>query len=150
MEDRMNVVKWNPLRELEDMQMRLNRLFTEVPAPRSESPFFADWAPAVDIQETAQEYLIKAELPEVKKEDVQVNVLEGVLTIEGERTHEKEEKGKKFHKMERSYGKFVRQFALPTEIDASKVQAEYKDGMLSVHLPKTAVPKPTAVSVKVA
>ena len=62
----MSIVKWNPLRELEDMQMRLNRFFTEVPGARSEGPFFADWAPAVDIQETAQEYLIKAELPEMK------------------------------------------------------------------------------------
>ena len=146
----MNIVKWNPLRELEDMQMRLNRFFTEVPTPRSEEPFFADWVPAVDIQETAQEYLIKAELPEMKREDVQVNVLDGVLTIEGERTQEKEEKGKKFHKTERSYGKFVRQFALPAEVDGAKVQAEYKDGVLNVHLPKTAVAKPTAVNVKVA
>ena len=64
----------------------------------------------------------------MKKEDVKVNVLEGVLTIEGERSQEKEEKGKKFHKVERSYGKFVRQFALPAEVDAAKVQAEYKDG----------------------
>jgi len=126
--------------------------FTDLPMPRAEreSPFFADWAPVVDIQETGQEYLIKAELPEMKKEDVQVNVLEGVLTIEGERTQEKEEKGKKFHKVERSYGKFVRQFALPAEVDAAKVQAEYKDGVLSVRLPKTAATKPTAVTVKVA
>ena len=148
----MSIVKWNPLRELEDVQTRLNRFFTDLPMPRAEreSPFFADWAPVVDIQETGQEYLIKAELPEMKKEDVQVNVLEGVLTIEGERTQEKEEKGKKFHKVERSYGKFVRQFALPAEVDAAKVQAEYEDGVLSVHLPKAAVTKPTAVTVKVA
>jgi len=73
-----------------------------------------------------------------------------VLTIEGERTQEKEEKGKKFHKVERSYGKFVRQFALPAEVDAAKVQGEYKDGVLSVRLPKTAATKPTAVTVKVA
>ena len=82
-----------------------------------------------DISETDEEYLIKAELPEVKKEDVKVDVLDGVLTIEGERTQEKEEKGKKFHKVERSYGKFVRQFALPAEVDAPKIQAEFKDGM---------------------
>jgi len=148
----MNIVKWNPLRELEDMQTRLNRFFTDVPARRPESDglFFADWAPAVDIQETEKEYLIKAELPEMKKEDVKVDVLDGVLTIEGERTQEKEEKGKKFHKTERSYGKFVRQFALPPEVDAAQVQAEYKDGILSVHLPKTAVAKPKAIEVKVA
>ena len=107
-------------------------------------------APAVDVQETEQEYLIKAELAGMKKEDVKVNVLNGVLTIEGERTQEKEEKGKKFHQVERLYGTFVRQFSLPAEVDAAKVQAEYKDGVLSVHLPKAAVTKPTAVTVKVA
>jgi HSP20 family protein len=148
----MNIVRWNPFRELEDIQTRLNRVFHDAPVPRSEADglFFADWAPAVDIQETDKEYLIKAELPEVKKEDVKVEVLDGVLKIEGERNQEKEEKGKKFHKVERSYGKFVRQFAMPTEVEATKVQAEYKDGVLNVHLPKTAAAKPQTVEVKVA
>ena len=148
----MNIVKWNPFRELEDMQTRLNRALGEASQRRLENDgvFFADWAPPVDIQETEKEYLIKAELPEMKKEDVKVEVLDGVLTIEGERSQEKEEKGKKFHKVERSYGKFVRQFALPNEVDAVKVQAEYKDGVLSVHLPKTAAAKPKAIDVKVA
>jgi len=148
----MNIVKWNPFRELEDIQTRLNRVFNETPLRRTEGDglFFADWAPAVDIEETDKEYLIKAELPEVKKENVKVEVLDGVLTIEGERTQEKEEKGKRFHKVERSYGKFVRQFALPMEVETTKVQAEYKDGMLNVHLPKTAAGKPKAVEVKVA
>lgn len=77
-------------------------------------------------------------------------MLDGVLTIEGERTQEKEEKGKKFHRVERAYGKFVRQFALPTEVEAAKVQAEFKDGMLNVHLPKSASAKPRSVEVKVA
>ena len=148
----MNIAKWNPVRELEDMQTRLNRFFADVPVrrPEGEGLFFADWAPAVDIQETEKEYLIKAELPEMKKEDVKVDVLDGVLTIEGERTQEKEEKGKKFHKTERSYGRFVRQFVLPAEVEATKVQAEYKDGVLSVRLPKAAVAKPKAIDVKVA
>jgi HSP20 family protein len=148
----MNIVKWNPFRELEDIQTRLNRVFSDMPVrrPETEGLFFADWAPPVDIQETEKEYLIKAELPEMKKEDVKVDVLDGVLTIEGERTQEKEEKGKKFHKVERSYGKFVRQFTLPTEVDPAKVMAEYKDGILSVHLPKTAEAKPKAIEVKVA
>ena len=148
----MNIVKWNPVRELEDLQTRLNRIFTDVPFRRieDETPFFTDWSPAVDIQETDKEYLIKAELPEVKKENVKVEVLDGTLTIEGERTQEKEEKGKKFHKVERAYGKFVRQFAMPTEVETNKVQAEFKDGMLNVHLPKTAAAKPKAIEVKVA
>jgi HSP20 family protein len=148
----MNIVKWNPFRELEDIQTRLNRVFNEAPLRRTEGDglFFADWAPPVDIQETEKEYVIKAELPEVKKENVKVEMLDGVLTIEGERTQEKEEKGKKFHKVERAYGKFVRQFALSAEVEAAKVQAEFKDGMLNVHLPKSAGAKPKTVEVKVA
>ena len=148
----MNVVKWNPFRELEDIQTRLNRFFNDSPIRRLEGDglFFADWAPPVDVQETEKEYLIKAELPEINKEDVKVEVLNGVLTIEGERKQEKEEKGKRFHKVERSYGKFVRRFALPTEVEPTKVQAEFKDGMLNVHLPKTAAAKPKAIEVKVA
>jgi HSP20 family protein len=148
----MNIVKWNPFRELEDIQTRLNRVFNEGPLRRTDDDgfFFADWTPPVDIQETDKEYMIKAELPEVKKENVKVEMLDGVLTIEGERTQEREEKGKKFHKVERSYGKFVRQFALPAEVEAAKVQAEFKDGMLNVHLPKSAGAKPKTVEVKVA
>ena len=148
----MNIVKWNPFRELEDIQTRLNRVFGEFPLREFEenTPFFGKWAPAVDIQETEKEYLIKAELPEVKKEDVKVEVLDATLTIEGERAMEKEEKGKKFHKVERAYGKFMRQFALPPEVETAKLQAEFKDGVLNVHLPKTVVAKPKAIEVKVA
>ena len=148
----MNLVKSNPFRELREIQNYLNRVFDEQPLRRIEEsgPVFTDWAPPVDVQETDTEYLVKAELPEIKKEDIKVELLDGVLTIEGERKQEKEEKGKKFHKVERSYGKFVRQFALPTGIDTTKVQAEFKEGMLNVHLPKTAVAKPKSVEVKVA
>ena len=147
----MNIVKWHPFRELEDLQTRLNRVFGEVPFRRleEEPPFFAKWTPAVDIQETDKEYLIKADLPDVKKEDVKVELLDGTLTIEGERQQEKEEKGKTFHKIEREYGKFLRRFAMPSEVDASKVQAEFKNGVLNVHLPKSATAKPKAIDVKV-
>jgi HSP20 family protein len=110
----MNIVKWTPFRELENMQTRLNRFFGDAPlrAFEADPPFFADWAPPVDVEETDKEYLIKAELPDIPKENVKVEMLDGVLTIEGERKLEKEEKGRKFHKVERSYGKFIRQFAL--------------------------------------
>ena len=113
----MNLMRWDPFRELEDMSTRLNRIFGTAPVPRQsdESDVFADWAPAVDIQETDAEYLIKADLPALKKEEVKVSVENGVLAIEGERKHEKEEKGKKFHRVERTYGKFVRRIAVPTE-----------------------------------
>lgn len=147
----MNIVKWSPFRELEDIQARLNRFFNEIPArPENDGLLFTEWTPPVDVQETEKEYLIKAELPDVKKEDVKVEMLDGMLTIEGERKQEKEEKGKRFHRVERAYGKFVRQFTLPTEVEPAKIAAEFKDGMLNVHLPKTAEAKPKAVEVKVA
>src|SRR5262245_50806732 len=107
----MNIVRWDPLRELEGIQTRLNRAFADrgFRGAYDDNPAFAEWAPAVDIQETEKEYLIKADLPEVKKEDVKVEFEDGVLTVEGERKLEKEEKGK-YHKIEREYGKFVRRF----------------------------------------
>ena len=148
----MNIVRWDPFGELEGMQARLNRMFSDRPFRRTDGDelSFAEWAPAVDIQETDNEYVVKADLPEVKKEDVKVEFEDGVLTVEGERKQEKEEKGKKFHKVERAYGKFVRRFALPTEVDATKVSAEFKEGVLNVHLPKSPNGKPKAISVKVA
>ncbi len=147
----MELARWNPFRELEDMQGRLNRLFGEPPFARTgeNGMSFSGWSPAVDVQETDKEYLIKADLPDVKKEDVKVELLDGTLTIEGERQQEKEEKGKTFHKIEREYGKFLRRFAMPSEVDATKVQADFKNGVLNVHLPKSATAKPKAIDVKV-
>jgi HSP20 family protein len=115
-----------------------------------ETMIVADWAPSVDISETESEYQIKAEIPDVKKEDVKVTLEDGVLTIQGERKHEKEEKGKKYHRIERSYGSFVRTFSLPDVIDDDKVKAEFKDGVLNLHLPKSEKAKPKAIDVKVA
>jgi HSP20 family protein len=146
----MNIIEWNPFHELEDMQARLNRMLNES-SGRIDEPFaFADWAPAVDIQETDKEYAVKADLPEVKKEDIKIELADGVLTIEGERKKDSEEKGKKFHRVERQYGQFVRRFVLPNEIDASKVHAEFKDGVLDVQLPKSANAKVKSVEIKVA
>jgi HSP20 family protein len=146
----MNIIKWDPFRELEDMQARLNRMLNESPG-RTDEPFaFADWAPAVDIQETDKEYVVKADLPEVKKEDIKIELADGVLTIEGERKKEKEENGKKFHRVERQYGQFVRRFVLPNEVDTAKVKVEFKDGVLNVHLPKSANGKVKSVEIKVA
>lgn len=110
----------------------------------------ADWTPSVDISETEGEYIIKAELPEVKKEDVKITLEEGVLSIQGERKHEKEEKGKKFHRIERAYGRFVRSFVVPDYVDEAKIKAEYQDGVLHLHLPKSEKAKPRAIEVKVA
>ena len=109
----------------------------------------AQWSPLVDITEDEKEYLIKAELPDMKKEDVRLTVENDVLTISGERKFEKEEKGKKYHRIERAYGSFVRSFSLPEDADGSKVTADFKDGMLHVHLPKSVKAKPKAIEIKV-
>jgi HSP20 family protein len=134
------------------MSERLNRVFSRPSLRNSgkENLTVADWLPTVDISETEGEYLIKAELPEVKKEDVKVTVENGVLTLQGERRQEKEEKGRKFHRVERSYGSFVRSFSLPESVDEGAVKAEYKDGVLNLHLPKSERVKPKAIDVKVA
>ena len=113
------------------------------------SPDGGQWSPLVDIIEDEKEYLIKAELPDMKKEDVRLTVENEVLAISGERTFEKKEKGKKYHRVERAYGSFVRSFSLPEDADGSRVSADFKDGMLRVHLPKSQKAKPKAIEIKV-
>lgn len=151
----MSLIRWDPFRELEDVSERLNRMFqrpmlartTEAGRERLTVP---DWAPAVDIVETPEEFVLKADLPEIKKEEVKVTVENGVLAIEGERKQEKEEKGRRYHRIERSYGTFLRTFAIPDNVDETKVRAEFKDGILSLRLPKAEKAKPKAIDVKVA
>jgi HSP20 family protein len=137
-------------REFEEMSDRLNKLFTPRTRPFEfgEKLTVAEWLPPVDIAETEKEYLFKVELPEVKKEEINISFHEGVLTIEGERKVEKEEKGKKYHRIERSYGNFLRSFTLPKDADENKITAEFKDGLLLVHVLKTDKPRPKTVEVK--
>jgi HSP20 family protein len=151
----MNVVtRWNPFKELEEMENRLSTVFGRAPVKRNgegkEPMTVAEWAPLVDITEDDKEYLIKAELPEVKKEDVKVSVQDNVISISGERKSEKEEKGKKYHRVERAYGSFYRSFTLPEDADGGIVAAEFKDGVLKVRLPKSEKAKPKSIEVKVA
>src|SRR6266446_917648 len=147
------LTKWNPFKEMEDLENRLSTLFGRAPVRRGngEEEFITltEWAPLVDITEDDKEYLIKTELPEVKKDDVKVTVENGVLTITGERKFEKEEKGRKYHRVERAYGNFVRSFTLPDDADANKVNAEFKDGVLKVHVAKSEAAKPKHIEVKV-
>jgi HSP20 family protein len=149
---KLDPARWDPFKEMEEISDRFNRLFGRLPARREsgrEALTVADWAPTVDISEDEREYLIKAEIPEVDKKDVKVMLQEGVLTLQGERRQEKEEKGRKFHRIERSYGTFVRSFTLPEGVAEDKLKAEFKDGMLLVHLPKSERAKPKAIEVKV-
>jgi len=144
----MQLTRWNPFVELDEIQHRLNRLFVDK-AAKTPPDAFADFMPAVDIQETDNEFIVKADLPDVKKEDVKVHLQDGVLAIEGERRLEKEEKGMRFHRVEREYGKFVRRFAMPVDIDPDKIRAEFKEGVLNVVLPKAPSAKPKMIDVKI-
>jgi len=148
----LSIAPWErSLRGLDKLSEQFDRMLSSR-FPRfdmmEENLTVADWVPAVDIQESEKEYLVKAEIPEVKKEDVKVSIEEGVLTIQGERKAEKEEKGKKFHRTERVYGKFLRSFSLPSEVEEAKVLAEFKEGMLTLHLPKSERAKPKTIEVK--
>jgi len=147
------MTRWNQLRQLEALQHSLGTLFSRPPAlgpeGHQEPLAVAEWAPLVDISEDDTEYLIKAELPEVKKEDVKVTAEAGTLTIMGERKFEKEEKSKKYHRVERAYGSFGRSFSLPEDASPGKVSAEFKDGVLTVHMVKDEKAKPQQVEVKV-
>ena len=147
------LTRWEPFKEVEEMQRQINRLFGLAPLRTNggrEAMTISEWAPSVDVIEDEKEWLVKADLPEVKKEDVKVTVENGVLTLTGERKFEKEEKEKKYHRIERSYGNFLRSFTLPDTADGSKVNAEFKDGLLKVHIAKTEKAKPKATEVKVA
>ena len=144
---------WDPFDELENL-----RGLARVLAPRNinngdDEYSFANsnWAPAVDIAEDEKEYLIKADLPEVAKEDVNVTFNNGMLTISGERRFEKSEddEEKKYHRVERSYGHYSRSFRLPDLVDAEALTAEFRDGVLSIHLPKREEMKPRQMEVKV-
>jgi HSP20 family protein len=109
-----------------------------------------EWAPLVDISEDDKEYRITVELPEVKREDVKVTAEAGTLTIMGERKFEKEEKDRKYHRIERAYGSFGRSFSFPEDANPTKVSAEFKEGVLTVHLVKDEKAKPQHIEVKVA
>jgi HSP20 family protein len=147
------LTRWNPFREMERMQRRMHSLFTPITlrgdGGREEAITTTEWEPLVDISEDDKEYVITAELPELRKEDVKVSVDNGVLAISGERKFENEEKHKKYHRVERAYGSFTRSFSLPTDADAARINAEFKDGVLKVHLRKNESAKPKAIDIKV-
>jgi HSP20 family protein len=135
----MRVIKWEPFRDVDDM---FDRFFAETMRrwPRAggsaEGQQAKEWAPMADVSETDGEYVIKAELPEVRKEDVNITVQDGVLTLSGERKQEKREENEKVHRVERFYGSFARRFALPENADEQGINAECRDGIIAIHIPK--------------
>jgi HSP20 family protein len=150
--DFMRPISRDTLRDLQNMSDRIDRLLAgrNIPsAGRDEAMALVDWAPAVDVMETDDEFQIRAELPGVEKKDVKLSVENGVLLISGHREQEKEEKGKRYHKIERAYGNFARSFTVTETVDAEKVTAEFKNGVLTVRLPKSEKARPKSIEVKV-
>ena len=148
------VITWNPLREMDEAQNRFNPFFlagfpNRMGSGEIHSLTVADWSPEVDISQDDHEYLLKADLPEMKKDDVRVTVEDGILSVSGERKSVKEDQKKKFHRIERSFGTFRRSFTLPEDADSTKVTAEFRDGVLKVHLPTTSIARSKAIEVKV-
>ncbi len=148
----MALVRWDPFSDFDSIVNRmLPRRFASWPrlalGDGGEAKF--EWSPSADISETEKEYLVRTELPAVKKEDVKVTIDNGVLKIEGERKHKSEEKNEKIHRVESYYGSFMRQFSLPENTDANAIRCESQDGVLTVHIPKRTVEKPKQIEVKV-
>jgi len=143
----MNVIRWEPFREVDELFRQYSPLFSR--ALRRNGGEAGEWTPVADISETDQEYVIKAELPEVKKEDVKVTLDNGIMTIAGERKYQKEQNDASEIRIESFYGTFSRSFSLPDNIDAKGIRAETKDGVLRVKIPKIQAATPKSVSIEV-
>ncbi len=154
----MSLVRWNPARELATwpsdlfgIQREMNRMFNNFfhGDIKDGDLALSSWTPAVDISEHDGEYVVKVELPGVAKDDVKLTLESNILTIRGEKKQEKESKEENYHRIERSYGSFQRSFTLPTTVKGDKIDAVYKDGILTVSLPKAEEAKPKQIEVKV-
>jgi HSP20 family protein len=148
----MSMVRFDPFRDLAILQDRMNRLFNEAHSPRQSDDLMSrgTWTPAVDIYEVDGALVLKAELPDMRREDIDVSVENNTLTIRGERKLDHEIKQENFHRIERAYGSFVRSFSLPHVVDAAKIGAEYKNGVLAVRLPVREDAKPRTINIDAA
>ncbi len=145
----MAITRYTPFStELEDFPAGL-RLFQDSVSRLFGEPNSRPWTPAVDIFETVNELVLKADVPEIDPKDVQIQMENGTLTLKGTRNFEQKEAGRGFHRIERGYGSFVRAFSLPETVDADKVKADYKNGVLTITLPKKEVAKPRTVNVEI-
>lgn len=142
----MSLVQWNPFREMDDLLARVQRNVSQSIAARTGNDA---WAPAVNISETAKEYLVKVELPGVTKEQVKVEVQNGILTLAGERKFDHEDKDERHHRVELAFGAYSRSFVLPDDVLEEKISADYKDGILTVRLPKTDIKNGGTKQIKV-
>lgn len=145
----MALVGFDPFRDLMDLQHRINRLFEETSRGEREELARTVWSPTVDIFEEPEAILIEADLPGLSRENVSVNLENNVLTIQGERKLSREEKRDNYHRIERAYGSFTRSFTIPSNVNPEKIEAEFKDGVLQIRLPKREEAKPKQIEVKV-
>ena len=146
----MNVVRFDPFQQVNRLQERVNRLFSDAfYQPQEETDFYGVWSPVVDIYETENDLVLKAEMPGLKPENVDIRIENNTLTLKGERKFEEVVKKENYHRMERSYGTFIRSFTLPRTVEQEKVCAEFKEGVLTVSLPKKEETKPKQISIKV-
>ena len=145
----MNLTRWEPYRELSTLQDRLNRAFgaTFGRPERDDELSMAAWAPPVDIAEEKDRIVITAELPGFKEDQIEIQSENGLLTLRGERKFEKESDIKSYHRVERSYGQFVRSFSLPANVDREKIKADFSDGLLRIELPKREDAKPRTIKI---
>jgi len=145
---RASITRFEPFRGVSSLQNQINRLFNEA-FDRSEEGSLTPWAPAVDIYETEQELVVKADLPDVKPEDLDIRVENNVLTIRGERKFEKKVSEDKYLRVERAYGSFSRSFSLASTVNTEAIKADYKDGVLTLTIPKREEAKPKQIKVQV-
>ena len=145
----MPLIRYNPFADVDDFPTGLRVFQDTVNRPLSDQPSSRPWAPAVDILETENELVLKADVPGVNLKDIDIQLENGTLTLKGERKFEAEEKNKGFHRMERSYGSFVRYFTVPETVDSEHVHADFHNGVLTVTLPKKEIAKPKAIKVQV-
>lgn len=152
----MSLVRWNPARELLNMEREFNKLFNlfgkrfgSWESDAKDEYENAVWMPLTDIKEDKDNYVVMLDLPGVSKEDVKVSYADGQLSISGERKQEKETKDSKYHRVERAYGKYYRSFTLPKLVKEDKIEAEFKDGQLTVTVPKAEEAKPKELEIKI-
>ena len=153
----MAIVRWNPMRDLMSMEREFNKIFNSLERKfgfgdgDNENEEFenAVWMPMTDILEDENQYYLNIDLPGIKKEDVKINYSNGQLSISGERKQETVEKDTKYHRAERSYGKYYRSFTLPQKINENEIDAEFKDGQLKISIPKSEEAKPKQLEIKV-
>ncbi|RLE19497.1 MAG: Hsp20/alpha crystallin family protein [Acidobacteria bacterium] len=145
----MAITKYNPLREMMGLSDRLNRMFEEIGGFNMNDEITGSWAPAVDVYESENAIEIKADLPGMTEKDIDVTVENNMLTIKGERKFENEEKRESYHRIERQYGSFYRSFQLPNTVDVTKINANFKNGILELALPKREETKPKKISINV-